>query len=156
RMDWKGADGARVEGLILYPIDYVSGKRYPLVVQTQGFKFTSDTFTFGRWIDYNPVFTAKGYVVLKVNYRGVAANGDAFLRDMIGHYFNNAHLDVLTGVDHVINLGIADPDRMVAMGWSAGGTMTNKLITVTDRFKAVSSGAGISNFISMHAQSDVR
>jgi dipeptidyl aminopeptidase/acylaminoacyl peptidase len=56
----------------------------------------------------------------------------------------------------VIKLGVADPDRLAAMGWSAGGHMTNKLITFTDRFKAASSGAGAANWVSMYAQSDVR
>ena len=94
--------------------------------------------------------------MLETNPRGVAGYGDAFLRDMVGHYFKNAHLDVLAGVDAMIERGIADPNRLVRMGWSAGGTMTNKLITMTDRFKAASSGAGITNFMSLYAQSDVR
>ena len=94
--------------------------------------------------------------MLQVNPRGVAGYGDAYLRDMVGHYFKNAHLDVLAGIDHLIKIGIADPDRLIKMGWSAGGTMTNKLITFTDRFKAASSGAGVVNFISLYAQSDVR
>ncbi len=64
---------------------------------------------------------------------------------MGGHYFNQAHLDVMTGVDHLIDLGIADPDRMIKMGWSGGGHMTNKIITYTNRFKAASSGAGAAN-----------
>ena len=75
---------------------------------------------------------------------------------MIGHYFQNAHLDVMTGVDELIRRGIADPDRMVKMGWSGGGHMTNKIITFTDRFKAASSGAGAAQWVSMYAQSDIR
>src|SRR5438046_4778485 len=59
-------------------------------------------------------------------------------------------------VDYLIQRGIADPERLVKMGWSAGGHMTNKMITFTDRFKAASSGAGAGNWISMYAQSDVR
>ena len=75
---------------------------------------------------------------------------------MVGHYFQNAHLDVMAGVDELIRRGIADPDRMVKMGWSAGGHMTNKIITFTDRFKAASSGAGVAQWVSMYAQSDIR
>src|SRR5512142_3571352 len=81
---------------------------------------------------------------------------DEFLRDMIGHYYQNAHLDVLAGVDYLVARGIADPERLVAMGWSAGGHMTDKLITFTDRFKAASSGAGAADWLSMVSQSDVR
>ncbi len=73
----------------------------------------------------------------------------------MNHYFNNMHLDVMAGVDALIAAGIVDPDRMAVAGWSAGGTLTNKLITFTDRFKAASSGAGVSDWVSMMAQTDV-
>jgi dipeptidyl aminopeptidase/acylaminoacyl peptidase len=102
------------------------------------------------------VLTARGYAVLKPNYRGSTGYGDAFLRDMVGGYFRSAHLDVMAGVDALIQRGLADPERLVKMGWSAGGHMTNKIITFTDRFKAASSGAGAANWISMYGQSDVR
>jgi dipeptidyl aminopeptidase/acylaminoacyl peptidase len=125
-------------------------------VQTHGGPQASDKFGFGSWGNYVQVLTAKGYAVLQPNYRGSTGYGDAFLRDMVGHYFKNAHLDVMTGVDEVIKRGIADPDKLVKMGWSGGGHMTNKIITFTDRFKAASAGAGAANWISMYAQSDVR
>jgi dipeptidyl aminopeptidase/acylaminoacyl peptidase len=153
---WRGADGAAVEGLLYYPLDYTPGTRVPLVVQTHGGPASSDRFNFGTWIGYPQVLAAKGYAVLRPNYRGSTGYGDPFLRDMVGHYFRNAHLDVLAGVDAVIARGVADPDRLVKMGWSAGGHMTNKVITFTSRFKAASSGAGASNWISMYGQSDVR
>ena len=102
------------------------------------------------------VYAGKGYAVLRPNYRGSTGYGDAFLRDMVNGYFKQAHLDVMTGVDAVIAMGLADPDKLVKMGWSAGGHMTNKIITFTDRFKAASSGAGAANWISMYAQSDHR
>lgn len=156
RIEWKGADGVRVEGLLFYPLDYRRGERYPLVVQTHGGPAASDKFGFGRWGNYVQVLAAMGYAVLQPNYRGSTGYGDAFLRDMVGSYFKNSHLDVMAGVDHVVRLGIADPDRLVKMGWSGGGHMTNKIITFTDRFKAASSGAGAANWISMYAQSDVR
>jgi dipeptidyl aminopeptidase/acylaminoacyl peptidase len=156
RVEWKGADGVTVDGLLYYPIDYKEGTRYPLVVQTHGGPQASDKFGFGSTSSYVPVLAAKGYAVLKPNYRGSTGYGNAFLRDMVGHYFNQAHLDVMAGVDHVIKMGVADPDRLAKMGWSAGGHMTNKIITFTDRFKAASSGAGAANWVSMYAQSDIR
>ncbi len=97
-----------------------------------------------------------GYAVLKPNYRGSTGYGDEFLRDMVGHYFRQSHLDVMAGVDYLIERGIADSDHMVKMGWSGGGHMTNKIITHTTRFKAASSGAGAVNWTSMYAQSDTR
>jgi dipeptidyl aminopeptidase/acylaminoacyl peptidase len=156
KLEWKGADGVTVEGILYYPVDYRPGQKYALAVQTHGGPQASDKFGFGSWGDYVQVLTAKGYAVLHPNYRGSTGTGDAFTRDMVGHYFKNAHLDVMAGVDKVIALGIADPDRLVKMGWSGGGHMTNKLITFTDRFKAASAGAGAANWVSMYAQSDVR
>ncbi len=156
RLEWKGADGATVEGILYYPVDYQAGQRYPLCVQTHGGPQSADQFGFPGGSSYIAVLTARGYAVLRPNYRGSTGYGDAFLRDMIGHYFKNAHLDVMAGVDLVVQMGIADPDRMVKMGWSAGGHMTNKIITFTNRFKAASSGAGAANWTSMYAQSDTR
>jgi dipeptidyl aminopeptidase/acylaminoacyl peptidase len=156
KVQWKGADGVTVEGLLYYPLDYREGQRYPLAVQTHGGPQASDKYGLAEWGSYVPVLTAKGYLVFKPNYRGSTGYGDSFLRDMVGHYFQNAHLDVMTGVDYLIAKGIADGDRMVKMGWSGGGHMTNKIITYTTRFKAASAGAGATNWISMYAQSDTR
>jgi dipeptidyl aminopeptidase/acylaminoacyl peptidase len=155
-VQWKGADGATVEGLLFYPLDYQQGTRYALAVQTHGGPAASDKFGFGRWADYVQVLTAKGYFVLKPNYRGSTGYGDEVLRDMVGHYFHEAHLDVMAGVDYLIARGLVDGNRMVKMGWSGGGHMTNKIITFTDRFKAASSGAGAVDWVAMYAQSDVR
>lgn len=154
---WKGEDGVEVEGIFYTPHDFQSGKKYPLVVQTHGGPAASSKLGLSRGTSsYHPVLTGMGYVVLQPNYRGSTGYGDDFLRDMVGSYFNQSHLDVMTGVDHLIAEGIADPDRMIKMGWSAGGHMTNKIITFTDRFKAASSGAGAVNWMGMYAQSDIR
>jgi dipeptidyl aminopeptidase/acylaminoacyl peptidase len=153
RLTWKGQDGQTVEGLLYYPVEYVPGRRYPLIVITHGGPEDSDKYGFSSDVQ---VYAGRGYAVLKPNYRGSTGYGDAFLRGMVGGYFNQAHLDVMAGVDAVIAMGLADPDKLVKMGSSAGGHMTNKLITFTDRFKAASSFAGASNWISMYAQSDTR
>jgi dipeptidyl aminopeptidase/acylaminoacyl peptidase len=156
RVEWKGKDGVSVEGLLYYPLDHQPGRRVPLVVQTHGGPRSSDKYGLGSWGSYVPVLAAHGYAVLKPNYRGSTGYGERFVRDMVGAYFRNSHLDVMAGVDHVIAMGVADPERLVKMGWSAGGHMTNKIVTFTDRFKAASSGAGAANWISMYGQSDVR
>ncbi len=153
KITWKGQDGVMVEGLLWYPVDYQQGQKHPLIVATHGGPASSDRFGFST---ESQVYAAKGYAVLRPNYRGSTGYGDAFLRDMVKGYFKQAHLDVMTGVDHVIAMGIADPAKLIKMGWSAGGHMTNKIITVSDRFKAASSGAGAANWISMYAQSDIR
>jgi dipeptidyl aminopeptidase/acylaminoacyl peptidase len=155
-IQWKGADGATVEGILTYPVEYQPGQKYPLAVMTHGGPQASDKYSLGGTAYEFQVLAGKGYASLQPNYRGSTGYGDAFLRDMVGHYFQNAHLDVMSGVDELIKRGVADPDRMVKMGWSGGGHMTNKIITFTDRFKAASAGAGAANWVSMYAQSDIR
>jgi len=153
RFTWKGEDGQMVEGLLYYPVGYREGERYPLIVSTHGGPASSDQFGFSHDAQ---VYAGKGYAVFKPNYRGSTGYGDAFLREMSKGYFKQSHLDVMTGVDAVIARGLADPEKLVKMGWSAGGHMTNKIVTFTNRFKAASSGAGAANWISMYAQSDNR
>ncbi|NIP83117.1 MAG: prolyl oligopeptidase family serine peptidase, partial [Gemmatimonadetes bacterium] len=153
---WPGADGTEVEGILFLPLDRDPGQRHPLVVQTHGGPASSDKLAWEGSTDYVQKLTGMGYAVLKPNYRGSTGYGDDFLRDMVPGYFDQAHKDVMAGVDHLIERGLVDGDRMAKMGWSAGGHMTNKIITFTDRFKAASSGAGAANWISMYAQSDVR
>ena len=156
KVTWKGADGVTIEGLLFYPLGYREGTRVPLVVQLHGGPADSDKYGFGPNFMFNqvPVLTAKGYAVFRPNYRGSNGYGSAFVRDIIGHYFNNMHLDVMAGVDALVARGIADPGRLAVMGTSAGAHLVNKLITFTDRFKAASSAAGVANWISLMAQTD--
>jgi dipeptidyl aminopeptidase/acylaminoacyl peptidase len=158
RIAWTGADGVAIEGVLFYPIRYERGRRYPLIVQMHGGPQESDKFGLGPGVivNYVPVLAAKGYAVLRPNYRGSTGYGSAFLRDVIGGYFKNMHLDVLAGVDALVERGVADPNRLGLMGWSAGAHLTNKLITMTNRFKAASSTAGAANWTSLYAQTDSR
>lgn len=154
KINWESIDGQALEGLLTYPLNYKKGEAFPLVVNTHGGPRSSDQYGIWSSTDYTPVLAEHGYGVLMVNHRGGVGYGDAFLRDMVGRYFRNAHLDVLSGVDYLIDKGLADPDKLVKMGWSAGGHMTNKLITFTDRFKAASSGAGTVDWISHYGETD--
>lgn len=156
RISWKASDGQAVDGLLFYPVDYDAGRKYPLVVQTHGGPASSDKFGWGGRLSYAQVLAGGNCFVFRPNYRGSTGYGNAFLRDMVGGYFRHAHLDVLSGVDWLVAQGLADPDRLIKMGWSAGGHMTNKVITFTTRFKAASSGAGAADWVSMYAQSDIR
>jgi dipeptidyl aminopeptidase/acylaminoacyl peptidase len=98
--------------------------------------------------------SGKGYFVLRPNYRGSLGYGPAFVRDVVNGYFHHMASDVMLGVDALIARGLVDRDRLVVMGWSAGGTLVNKLVTMTDRFKVGSAGAGIADWISLYAQTD--
>ncbi len=95
-------------------------------------------------------------MVLKPNYRGSRNYGYAHRTDIVGDYFTLGYDDIMTGVDYLIAEGIVDGNSMGALGWSAGGHWSNWILTHTDRFKAISSGAGTMNWISMYAQSDVQ
>ena len=156
KAEWKGADGAAIEGVLFYPDGFRAGQRYPLVVQLHGGPMESDKFGIGAGstLFYVPVLTGKGYFVLRPNYRGSAGYGPAFSRDVNDGYFHQMAQDVVRGVDALIARGLVDQDRLVLTGWSAGGTLVDKLITMTDRFKVASSGAGISNWISLYGQTD--
>jgi len=153
---WRAPDGQVLEGLVTYPLEYRQGRRYPLIVQNHGGPRSSDVFNIFAYGRFNPLLAAKGVMTLSVNYRGGTGYGDAFLQGMNGGYFRHADKDVLSGVDFLISKGMVDPDRLGVMGWSAGGHMTNRLITVTDRFKAASSGAGAVDWPSMYLTSDTR
>ena len=156
KAEWKGADGVTIEGVLFYPANYRAGERYPLVLQLHGGPMESDKFGIGpnSLLFYVPVLTGRGYFVLRPNYRGSAGYGPNFVRDVNDGYFKQMASDVTRGVDALIARGLVDPDRLALTGWSAGGTLVDKLITITDRFKVASSGAGISNWISLYGQTD--
>ena len=156
-VEWKGADGVRIEGVLTYPLDYTPGTRYPLLVQLHGGPEASERFGWSSILFYfQPAWAARGYAMLRPNYRGSSGYGNAFYREPVGGYFKQSHRDVLAGVDRLVAMGIADPDRIAMTGWSAGGHLVNKLITFTTRFKAASSGAGVANWISLYGTSDNR
>lgn len=154
--NWRGNDGQELEGLLVFPVNYKEGKSFPLVTITHGGPRASSQF--GSWNVSRsiPVFSTEGYGVFLPNHRGGTGYGDEFMRDMVGLYFRNADHDVMSGIDSLIKDGLVDKQRLIKHGWSAGGHMTNWLITQTDRFVAASSGAGASDWVSHFAESDVR
>jgi dipeptidyl aminopeptidase/acylaminoacyl peptidase len=152
---WKSKDGTMVGGVLVKPAGYQKGTRYPLIVAIHGGPASADVLGFNG--GYNSqVYAGAGYVVLRPNYRGSTNYGRKHKNDIVGNYFAPGYDDIITGVDYLIAQGIADADRMGALGWSAGGHWSNWILVQTDRFKAISSGAGTSNWISMYAQSDVQ
>jgi dipeptidyl aminopeptidase/acylaminoacyl peptidase len=152
---WTSKDGTKVGGVLVKPAGYQKGTRYPLIVAIHGGPASADVLGFNG--GYNSqVYAGAGYVVLRPNYRGSTNYGQKHKTDIVGNYFPPGYDDIMSGVDHLIAQGIVDPDRMGALGWSAGGHWSNWILVSTDRFKAISSGAGTSNWISMYAQSDVQ
>jgi dipeptidyl aminopeptidase/acylaminoacyl peptidase len=154
---WKSSDGAEVEGVLVKPVGFEEGTRYPLIVQVHGGPAGTSTNAFaGSWSTYAHVWAGRGYLVFQPNYRGSSGYGEDFRRAIAGDYFRQGFDDIMTGVDALIEKGLADPDKMGHMGWSAGGHWSNWALTHTDRFKAIASGAGAVNWLSMWAQSDMQ
>ncbi len=152
-VEWTSTDGKTVGGVLTYPAGYEAGTRYPLVVSIHGGPASADVLSFHS---AEQVYAGAGYAVLEPNYRGSTNYGNAHRTDIVGDYFTLGFDDIMTGVDYLIDQGIVDEDRMGAFGWSAGGHWSNWILTHTDRFKAISSGAGTINWICMYAQSDVQ
>jgi dipeptidyl aminopeptidase/acylaminoacyl peptidase len=154
-VNWTSTDGRTVGGVLVYPVGYEEGIRYPLIVAIHGGPASADVLRFNGGYGAQ-VYAGAGYAILKPNYRGSRNYGNAHRTDIVGDYFTLGYDDIMTGVDYLIEEGIVDGDRMGALGWSAGGHWSNWILTQTDRFKAISSGAGTMNWISMYAQSDVQ
>ena len=154
---WKSRDGRMVGGVLLKPADYQPGRRYPLVVQIHGGPAGADVLGFNGGYG-SQIYAGAGYAVLMPNYRGSTNYGERHRVETagVGKYFDRGFDDIMSGVDQLVADGIAHPDSLGAMGWSAGGHYSNWILTHTDRFKAISSGAGTVNWVSMYAQSDVQ
>ena len=154
---WKAKDGKDVEGLLTLPVNYDKSKRYPLILNIHGGPAGAFGETFTGAFGLYPIasFAARGWAVLRANPRGSTGYGLMFRSSNINDWGGGDFDDLMTGVDSVIQQGIADPDRLAVMGWSYGGYMTNWVITHTTRFKAAAAGAGLSNLISMWGTNDI-
>ena len=159
---WKSTDGMEIEGLLTYPVGYQKGTRYPLLLIIHG----GPAGVFTQWFIANgtspfvnkypvAVFAAQGYAVLRCNIRGSSGYGKAFRYANYKDWGGMDYQDLMAGVDHVIQMGVADGDRLGVMGWSYGGYMTSWIITQTNRFKAASVGAGVTNLMSFNGTTDI-
>lgn len=149
---WKSTDGQQVEGLLLKPVGYTPGKRYPLLVNVHG----GPTGAFSANFNSDGQFWAgKGWAVLYPNPRGSTNYGEKFMRANIGDWGGGDYRDITSGADAVIARGIADPDHQAEWGWSYGGYMTCWIVTQTHRFKAAMMGAGLSDLPSMYGTTDI-
>ena len=155
---WKSADGMDIEGLLSYPVNYQAGTRVPLLLVIHGGPtgvFTQAFLVSNRSPYPLEVFTARGYAILRVNPRGSSGYGQKFRFANMKDWGGADYKDLLTGVDHVIGMGVADPERLGVMGWSYGGYMTSWIVTQTHRFKAASVGAGVTNLMSFIGTADI-
>jgi dipeptidyl aminopeptidase/acylaminoacyl peptidase len=135
-------DGTIVSGFILTPPGYTAGKRYPAILRIHGgpVEQWDDSFEFD-W----QLMAAHGYVVLAGNPRGSSGRGQSYTGAIYADWGNKDSQDVLAVVDKAVADGIADSARLGVGGWSYGGILTDEVIARTTRFKAATSGAGMSN-----------
>jgi dipeptidyl aminopeptidase/acylaminoacyl peptidase len=152
---WK-SDGFEVEGVLLKPVGYQAGKRYPLLVVAHGGPAGAfvNNYRVGG-LEGGQLYAGQGWAVLYPNPRGSTNYGEKFLQANITDWGGGDYRDIMAGVDAMIARGIADPDRLAHIGWSYGGYMTAWVITQTNRFKAAMVGAGLTNMLSMYGTNDI-
>ena len=156
-LQWSSKDGLEIEGLLTYPAKYNKRKKYPLALIIHGGPagVFSQSFTGNPSIYMIQYFASKGYAVLRANPRGSTGYGKDFRFANFKDWGFGDYEDIMSGVDKVIDMGVADPERLAVMGWSYGGYMTSFVVTRTDRFKAASMGAGLPNLVSMTTTTDI-
>lgn len=154
---WKSKDGKEIEGLLTYPVNYQAGQRVPLILNIHGGPagVFQQSYIGGRGVYPIASFAARGYAVLRPNPRGSSGYGAEFRRANIKDWGVGDYQDLMTGVDKVIEMGVADPNRLGVMGWSYGGFMTSWIVTQTKRFKAASAGAPVTNLMSFNGTADI-
>lgn len=155
-ISWKSQDGAEIEGVLIKPADFDPSKKRPLLCVIHGGPTGIDrpTLLDARYYPAD-MWTARGALVLKVNYRGSAGYGEKFRKLNVRNLGVGDAWDVISGVDHLIGKGWVDPARVGCMGWSQGGYISAFLTTSSDRFKAISVGAGISNWATYYYNTDI-
>ena len=153
---WKSQDGETIEGVLIKPRDYDASKKYPLLCIIHGGPTGIDRpqAIDGRYYPAD-LWAARGALLLKVNYRGSAGYGQRFRQLNVRNLGVGDAWDVLSGVDALVARGMVDPARVGCMGWSQGGYISAFLTTSTTRFKAISVGAGISNWATYYYNTDI-
>lgn len=148
-LDYVSKDETKVQGIITYPIDYDKSKSYPLMVIPHG---GPDAVVMDDFNWMGQFFADNGYVVFQPNFRGSIGYGRDFYAGNRNAFGHTDFEDIMAGIDKLIDLAIADENRLVIGGWSYGGYMANWAITQTNRFKASVSVAGVSNLVSLYGQ----
>jgi len=155
-ISWKSHDGTMIEGVLEKPADFDPSQKRPLLCIIHGGPAGIDRPTLLADGYYSAdIWTGRGALVLRVNYRGSAGYGEKFRKLNVRNLGVGDAWDVLSGVDHLIKLGYVDPTKVGCMGWSQGGYISAFLTASSDRFKAISVGAGISDWATYYYNTDI-
>lgn len=144
-MPYTGYEGWPMDGWIMKPRDFDPAKKYPLIVEIHGGPATQYGYGFFHEMQ---LLTAAGYVVLYTNPRGSIGYGRDFSLAVRGAWGEKDSLDILAGVDALLQKGYIDESRIGVTGGSYGGFMTNWLVGHTDRFKAAVTQRSVVNLAS--------
>ncbi len=155
-IEWKSEDGTLIEGVLHKPQNFDPAKKYPLMVIIHGGPTGISTpsptpayvYPMVQWLN-------KGAIILRPNYRGSAGYGEAFRELNVRNLGVGDAWDVTSGVQYLIDEGIADAEKVAAMGWSQGGYISAFLTTQSDMFRAICVGAGISNWMTYYVNTDI-
>ncbi len=154
---WQSSEGMEIEGIVIYPIDYQPGRKYPTMAFIHGGPSGVWTESFpASWGNFAHVWAGKGWVAFYPNVRGSSGYGEKFQLSNVRDWGGGDYRDIQTGLDDLVKRGIADPARLGQSGWSYGGYMTAWTLTQTDRFKGVMVGAGLTNMYSMYSTNDLQ
>lgn len=157
-VSWKSTDGTEIEGVLIKPADFDPSKKYPLLCIIHGGPTGIDRpslLTPDTRIYPSDIWVARGAVILKVNYRGSAGYGEKFRMLNVRNLGVGDAWDVISGVDSLIAKGFVDRNRVACMGWSQGGYISAFLTASSDRFVAISVGAGISDWATYYYNTDI-
>ena len=157
-ISWPSQDGTTIEGVLIKPANFDPAKKYPLLCIIHGGPTGIDRpvlLTPDARYYPSDIWAARGALILKVNYRGSAGYGETFRKLNVGNLGVGDAWDVLSGVDFLIAKGWVDKDKVACMGWSQGGYISAFLTTSSDRFVAISVGAGISNWATYYYNTDI-
>ena len=155
-IQWKSKDGTLIEGVLWKPDGFESSRKYPLLVIIHGGPTATSTPALVRSYVYPYLeWLNRGALILEPNYRGSAGYGEKFRSLNVRNLGVGDMWDVESGVDYLIAKGMADPGRVGAMGWSQGGYISAFLATNSIKFKAISDGAGISNWVTYYVNTDI-
>jgi acylaminoacyl-peptidase len=145
-------DGLEIQGWVALPPGHDPDRRYPLILEIHG----------GPFADYGPRFSmevqlmaAAGYAVAYINPRGSTSYGADFANRIHHAYPGDDYHDLMSGVDHLIERGIADPERLYVTGGSGGGVLTAWIVGTTDRFRAAAVVKPVINWTSFVLTGDL-
>jgi dipeptidyl aminopeptidase/acylaminoacyl peptidase len=155
---WKSKDGMNIEGLLITPMNYDSAKKYPMLVTVHGGppgawgkRYLGGCDEYDEMIDPTTCWSTLldlGFVIFAPNPRGSDGYGTQFRLAILSDIGGMDYQDVITGIDYLIQKGVADPDHLAIAGWSYGGYLTTWAISHSNQFKAAVEGVGNTDWVS--------